>query len=414
MDRVDAVLVGAGMRGSETYGRYAERHGERLRIVALAEPRAEAREALGRRLGLPAGAQFADWRELFAGERRAPAAIIATSDHEHTGPALAALGRGHHVLLEKPIAPTPDECRAIVQAAEQGGLVLQIAHVLRYTAFYQEVARILESGQLGQLLTLDMKEHVAHWHMTHSYVRGKFRNRAMAAPIILAKCCHDLDLLLWLAGRAPQRVVSFGELSHYRPEHAPPGAPERCSDGCPVQEQCPHDALRFYLGPDDELARGWPWRDVSSDPSREARRRALETGRYGRCVYHCDNDVPDHQTLLVAFEKGLQATFTVQGHATHETRTIRVSGSEGELRGMLREGLIELSRHGSLEQEHIDLAGRELGHFGGDQGLLDHFTDVVARGATDEVRSSGRVSLASHLLGFAAERSRVEGRVIAL
>jgi predicted dehydrogenase len=414
MDRVDAVLVGAGLRGSETYGRYAERHGERLRIVALAEPRTEARDALARRLGLPAAAQFADWRELFAGERRAPAAIIATSDHEHTGPALAALERGHHVLLEKPIAPTPEECSAIVDAAEQAGRILKIAHVLRYTVFYREVARILESGRLGRLLTIDMKEHIAHWHMTHSYVRGKFRNRAMAAPIILAKCCHDLDLLLWLAGQAPQRVVSFGALSHYRPEHAPPGAPERCSDGCPVQEQCPHDALRFYLGPDDALARGWPWSDVSPDPSREARRRALETGRYGRCVYHCDNDVPDHQTLLVAFADGLQATFTVQGHATHETRTIRVSGSEGELRGLLREGRIELSRHGSLEQEQIDLAGREVGHFGGDQGLLDHFTDVVARGAIDEAHTSGRVSLASHMLGFAAERSRVEGRVIEL
>ena len=329
--------------------------------------------------------------------------------HEHF-----ALESGHHVLLEKPIAPTPEECHAIVLAAERARRILQIAHVLRYTAFYQEVARILESGRLGRLLTIDMKEHVAHWHMTHSYVRGKFRKREIAAPIILAKCCHDLDVLLWLAGQEPRRVVSFGELSHYRPEHAPPGAPERCSDGCPVQEQCPHDALRFYLGPDDALARSWPWRDVSADPSREARRRALETGRFGRCVYHCDNDVPDHQTVLVAFAGGLQATFAVQGHATHETRTIRVSGSEGELRGLLREGRIEVSRHGSLELEQLDLRGREVGHYGGDQGLLDHFTDVVAREAIDEARTSGRVSLASHVLGFAAERSRLDGRVIEL
>ena len=414
MAAVDALLIGAGNRGRNVYGRYAAAHPERLRIVAVAEPRAEAREALAREHGLAPGCQFADWRELFAGERRAAAAIVASGDHEHTGPALAALARGYHVLLEKPIAPTERECREVVTAAEKAGRILQIAHVLRYTAFYREVARMVASGRLGRLLTIDMKEHVAHWHMTHSYVRGKFRSRELAAPIILAKCCHDLDLLLWLAGARARRLVSFGELDHYRREQAPPGAPARCTDGCPVQESCPHDAVRFYLGPDDALATLWPWSDVSADPSREARRRALEGGRYGRCVYRCDNDVPDHQTLLVEFERGLQATFTVHGHATHETRTIRISGSEGELRGSLREGVIELHRHGQLESERWREPEGAGGHFGGDRGLLDHFTEIVARDDASESQTSGRIALASHLLGFAAERSRLAGKVVEL
>jgi predicted dehydrogenase len=250
--------------------------------------------------------------------------------------------------------------------------------------------------------------------MTHSYVRGKFRSRAVAAPIILAKCCHDLDLMAWLVAAMPLRVASFGRLSHYRPEAAPDGAPERCTDGCPVQARCVHDAVRFYLGPDDKLARSWPWADVSLDPSREARQRALEQGRYGRCVYHCDNDVPDHQTALIEFENGVQGTFTLQGHATHETRTLRISGSEGELRGLLREGAISVSRHGVLETEQHDLPAGEAGHFGGDTGLLDHFTDVVARDAAAEVRTSGRVSLISHVLGFAAETARADSRIVSI
>ena len=412
VEPVEAVLIGGGMRGRFSYARYAQARPERLRIVALAEPRADWRADLAARLGLPAARVFADWREWLAGERLGQAAIVATGDTEHTAPALAALERGCHVLLEKPMAPTPEECVRLVEAAEKAGRLLQVAHVLRYTSFYAQVAEILASGRIGRLLTVDLKEHIAHWHMTHSYVRGKFRNEAIAAPILLAKSCHDLDLLTWLVERPARRVVSFGSLVHYRPEHAPEGAPERCTGGCPVQAGCPHDAERFYLGADEKLARGWPWVDVSLDPSRQARRRALEQGRYGRCVYRCDNDVPDHQTVSVEFDGGVLATFTLHGHATHETRTIRLSGSEGELRGVLRDGVIEVTRHGALESQRFDLPASEAGHYGGDEGLLDHFTECVADGG--DARTSGRVSLASHLLGFAAERSRRERRIVEL
>ena len=237
----------------------------------------------------------------------------------------------------------------------------------------------------------------------------------MAAPLLLAKACHDLDLLVWFADRAPARVASFGSLLHFRAEGAPPGATERCTDGCPAQESCPHDAVRFYLAPDERLARHWPWSDVSPDPSREARRRGLETGPYGRCVYRCDNDAVDHQVLAVEFAGGLTATFTVHGTASEEKRAIRISGTRGELRGLLHDGVIEVSRHGALGCERIEVASAgPLGHFGGDEGLVAHFADVVARGAREEVRTSGRVSLESHLLGFAAERARETGQVVEL
>ncbi len=412
MATVEAVLVGGGNRGRFTYGGFARRHPDRLRIVALAEPVPDRREVVAKEHALSHDRVVGDWRELLERPALAPVAIIATGDTMHVEPALAALAAGYHVLLEKPIAPDPADCVRVVEAAERAGRMLQIGHVLRYTQFYNQVQQIVASGRLGEIVAIDMKEHVAHWHLTHSYVRGKFRNRRLAAPIVLAKTCHDLDLMAWLVGRPARRVASFGSLSHFRPEQAPKGAPARCTDGCPVQDSCPHDAVRFYLGPDDKLARLWPWTDLGLDPAREARRRALESGPYGVCVYHADNDVPDHQVLAIEFETGITATFTLQGLATHERRTIRVSGTKGELRGIFQEGLIEVTRHGSLEAEHESVEASLAGHGGGDDGLLSHFTDVVSRGAVGEVRASGRVSLESHLIGFAAEEARQGARVV--
>ncbi len=412
MTPIDAVLVGAGNRGRYTYGGYALANPDRLRIAAVAEPDPDRRRAVVEEHGVPADSVFDDWRALLDGPRRAPAAIVATGDTLHVEPALAALEAGYHVLLEKPIAPTAAECVRVVEAAERCRRLLQIGHVLRFTRFYQQVHQVLESGRLGQLVAIDMKEHVAHWHMTHSYVRRKFRSREIAAPILLAKCCHDLDLLAWFADEPARRIVSLGSLSHYRADRAPAGAPERCSDGCPVQATCPHDAVHFYVDPDPKLARIWPWTDVSPDPSREARQRALETGPYGRCVYHCDNDMNDHQVVNVEFESGLTASFTVQGLATEERRTIRITGSQGELRGVFQDGVIEVSKHGSFEVERFEVSATALDHYGGDPGLLDHFTDVLAREAYTESRTSGRISLESHLLGFAAERAREEVRVV--
>ncbi|MFI5316488.1 MAG: Gfo/Idh/MocA family protein [Myxococcota bacterium] len=408
---VSAVLVGAGNRGRYVFGRYALRSPERLRIAALAEPREGPRRETAAEHGLTREQIFSDWRELFAARPAAQVAIIATGDTAHVDPTLEALGGGYHVLLEKPMAVDAADCLRLVDAADRADRILQIGHVLRYMPFYARVQEIAASGRLGALQLIDLREHVAYWHMAHSYVRGKFRNRALAAPFILAKSCHDLDLLAWLAAGPSAQLSSFGSLGAYTPARAPAGAPPRCSAACPVQAGCPWDAERFYLGPEDGAARHWPWSDLSADPSREARRRALAASDYGRCVFHCDNDVVDHQVVSVAFESGLIGTLGVHGCASDERRTVRISGSEGELRGVMQTGLIEVSRHGDPRLETIQIPA-SLGHAPGDRGLLDHFCDIVARNAPGEVRASGRVALESHLLGFAAERARLESRVV--
>jgi predicted dehydrogenase len=378
----------------------------------VAEPDAARREAMARDHGLGAGALFRDWRELLERPPLAEAAVIATSDTLHVEPALAAFARGYHVLLEKPIAPQPEDCQRVIAAAEKAGRILQIGHVLRFAAFYRRVQEIVAGGRLGRLLQIALAEHVGAWHMAHSFVRGRFRNRAVAAPILLAKSCHDLDLLLWLAQDRPARVACFGRLSGYRAERAPRGAPERCTQGCPAQESCAHDAVRFYLGPDERVASVWPWSDVSPDPSREARRRALEISPYGRCIYRCDNDALDHQLVAVEFEGGLTASFSLHGHAVHESRVLRLTGEEGELRGVLERGEIEVTRKGSLAAEREQLDGSALGHFGGDAGLVAHFAGLVRRGAVEEALAPAREALEGHLLGFAAERAREQACVV--
>jgi len=411
---LEVVLVGCGLRGRGVYGGFALRHPDRMRVVALAEPDPVRRQRTGDEHGVAEELRFSHWSELFDRPRLAPAAIVATPDHEHVDPALRALGAGYHVLLEKPIAPDPDGCLRVVEAAERNGRILQVGHVLRFAPFYERVFEMVRGGELGEIVHLELAERVAAWHFAHSFVRGKFRNRRTAAPFVVAKCCHDLDLLVWLAGRTPERVASFGGLGHFASASAPPGSPERCTDGCPAQPGCPHDAVEFYLGVGDELGGIWPWSDLSPDPGRDARRRALERGPYGRCVYRCDNDQPDHQVVAVEFAGGLTGSFSVQGLAAEEERTLRITGSRGELRGRLTSGSLELRRAGSLAVHREEHPGSPIGHFGGDEGLCHHFCDSVSRGAGAGDRASGRVALEGHLLGYAAERARDRGGVVEL
>jgi predicted dehydrogenase len=405
---LEVAIVGAGQRGAHVFGAYARAHPDRMRVVAVAEPIAERRERMARAHGLDPGRSFADWRELFARPQLAAAAIVATADDEHAAPALAALERGYHLLLEKPMAMTLAGCRAIVETAERRERILQIGHVLRYTPFYAAVHRVVAGGRLGQVQTLSLSEHVAHWHFAHSYVRGKWRSRARAAPLVLAKSCHDLDLMHWFAGRRCLRVASFGALVHYRPENAPPGAPARCTDGCPAEPDCPHSAPRFYAR---DLA-SWPWSDVAARPDAAERLAALADGPYGVCVYRAGNDQPDRQTALFEFEGGVQGTLVVDGFSSRPERALRVQGTRAELRGVFERAELELLHYGRVEPERIPIDAARSGHGGGDEGLLDHFTDVASRDATGEVLASGRSALESHRMGFAAERARVEGRVV--
>ncbi|MEA3310107.1 MAG: Gfo/Idh/MocA family oxidoreductase, partial [Chloroflexota bacterium] len=341
---ITAVLAGAGNRGAEAYGRYAQQHPAELQFVAVAEPHPQRRERFAQTHDIPAARQFTTWEELFAAGKIADVAFITTQDQMHVAPTLTALELGYDILLEKPMAPTLAENVRLVQAAESAGRLLQIGHVLRYTTFFSKLHEIIKSGRLGKIISVEHRENVSYWHMAHSFVRGNWRNRKLSSPMILAKCCHDLDILYWNLGPCAE-LNSFGSLLHYRAENAPKGAPERCTDGCPVADECPWNAINLYqkklplqqhLTAPEKIANyyGWPISVITEDYTPEGIRHALETGPYGRCVYHCDNDVVDNQIVNLQMESGATVALFMQGHSHREGRTMRYDGTRATLRGI--------------------------------------------------------------------------------
>lgn len=402
---ITAVLCGAGLRGTDAYGPYALAHPDELRFVAVAEPDPVRRSRFAAQHGIPEERQYASWEALLSAGKLADSCLVMTQDQMHREPAIAALSQGYDVLLEKPMAHNLADCVALVQAAEHHGRLLQICHVLRYTPFFMKLNEILQSGRLGDIITVEHRENVVFWHMAHSFVRGNWGNTERSSPMILAKCCHDLDVLFWNMGRV-QRLHSFGSLKHYRQENAPSGATARCTDGCPVADDCPWDARRLYLNMNLTF---WPVTALGTDLSYESRLHALQTGPYGRCVYHCDNDVVDHQVVSMETEQGSTVTLIMHGHSHDENRSMRYDGTRASLRGFFSQhGMgLDINDHLTGRRESIEIPMQASGHGGGDFGIMRSFVQAMHGDAV--ALTTARESLESHLLAFAAEESRLSG-----
>lgn len=409
MKPITAVVLGAGSRGT-IYASYAKEHPEELRIVAIAEPRRDRLDSLAEGVGVPVENRFTDWKELLARPRMADCAFVCTLDDDHTEPALKAMELGYHLLLEKPMSNTEEECRAIVEASRRTKRTLAVCHVLRYTPFYMTIKALLDRGEIGEVTTIDQIENVGYWHQAHSFVRGNWRTTRETSPMILQKSCHDMDIILWLMGKNCLRVQSFGSLRHFNAENAPAGAPDRCLDGCPHAETCPYYAPKLYM---DMNRTGWPIDVITTDLSLEGRRKALEEGPYGRCVYHCDNDVVDRQVVNLEFEDGAVATFTMTGLSADFSRQLKIFGTRGQIEADMGTKTIVLQRFGEEKKViPLDMGNETSGHGGGDYGIMRDFLQVLRDGG--ESRSSAAVSLQSHLICFAAERSRRDHVVVEL
>ena len=407
MDPVTAVVLGAGSRGS-IYAGYAKAHPEELKIIAVAEPRADRRNILADSLDIPESGRFASWQELLAQPRMADCAFICTLDDDHTEPAVRAMELGYHLLLEKPMSNTEEECRLIVDTAEKTGRKLAVCHVLRYTPFYMTLKRLIAQGDIGEVTTINQIENVGYWHQAHSFVRGNWRTVRETSPMILQKSCHEMDIILWLMGKDCRRVQSFGSLRHFTPDHAPEGAPARCLDGCPHAESCPYYAPALYM---DMNRTGWPVNVITMDLSEEGRRKALQEGPYGRCVYHCDNDVVDRQVVNLEFEGGAVATFTMTAFSADFSRQLKIFGTKGQITADMGTGEIVLHRFGQEKcTVPMDAGMERSGHGGGDYGIMQDFLRIIRQGG--ESKTSAAVSLQSHLICFAAERSRKDQIVV--
>ena len=418
MKQITVAIAGCGSRGQDTYAACQERFSDRMKIVAAADIRPEKLAQMKETYGLTDAQCYASAEEMLQQEKLADVMFICTPDRMHYTEAVAALNRGYHLLLEKPISPVAEECTEIAALAEEKGLHVLVCHVLRYTVFYQKLKELIDSGVIGETVSIQAIEKVAHWHQAHSFVRGNWRNAALSSPMILQKCCHDMDILLWLAGRRCERVSSFGSLRHFTAENAPAGAPGRCTDGCPAADTCPYNAERFYLGKVAEGNLDWPVNVLSPNPSMETITEALKTGPYGRCVYRCDNDVVDHQVVNLELEGGLTINFTMCAFTKGGGRNIRIMGTHGEINASMDHQTISVRPYVGEDQE-LDLAAVTndfTGHGGGDPRLVDDFLHLVAGEEFNDVAltSVGR-SVESHLVALAAEESRKNhGKVIEL
>ncbi len=411
--KITMVIAGLGGRGHDIYGAYAKEHPDEVQIVAVADPRPERLALAQAEWNIPAERCFATAEELFALPRMANAAVIATQDRQHVAHAEAAMKAGYHLLLEKPVAVDMEGCLAVLRMAKQYHRHVVVCHVLRYTPFYNTLKRIIDEGRIGEVVSIQAMEHIGYWHFAHSYVRGNWRRAEDTSPMILAKCCHDMDILLWLSGKRARFVSSYGGNFLFRADKAPQGAAERCWD-CPVRAGCPYDAVRYYLESGHTSVRAgrvnWPINVLDAHPTPESIERALRTGPYGRCVYHCDNNVADHQVVNISLDGGATINFTACAFTERCYRTIKVMGTRGCV-----EGNMDLSRLTWYDffdhKEEIDLHvtdGSMAGHGGGDAVMMKEFIDLLASGRDDEMESSIERSIESHLVALLAERSRLE------
>ena len=410
------AILGTGQRGM-TYGRESVRTGEAV-VTALAEPREGRRLIAAAEFGVAADRAVADWRELAARpDLEVDAVVVSTPDRQHTEPALAFLARGLPLLLEKPMAPTPEEARSIADAAEQASVMVCVAHVLRYSAYTEAVKAVLDSGALGDVVNVEHLEPVGWWHHAHSFVRGNWRREDESNPMLMAKCCHDVDWLSYIVDRPARRVSSFGSLTHFTAANKPAGAAARCLD-CSVERQCPYSARRIYLERvPDHSARIWPLSILAERVDEEAITAALRDGPYGRCVYDCDNDVVDHQVVNIEYEGGVTASLTMTAFTPMTFRKTRIFGTHGMLEGDgYSLSVFDFLTGNTTSTQVIDPTDPEAGegHLGADAALTRSFLAAVRDQDPSRILTSPRESLHTHEIVWAAERSRRLGTLESL
>ncbi len=405
---IKLLICGAGSRGRQIYGRYALERPDKATVVAVADPLPQRREALAQEHNIPPEQVFSDWRQALAAPQTAQVAVVATNDRDHEEPAIGFLEAGYHLLLEKPMAPTIEGCRAIVEAAERASGMSAVCHVLRYTDYFRKFKSLLP--QVGQPITVRHLEPVNYWHFAHSFVRGNWRNSEETSPFILAKSCHDMDILLYLLEREPVTLQSVGALTHFREENAPTGSSQRCWD-CSVEKECPYSARRFYLELLRSGNRSWPVDVLVDEVTEESVSQALQTGPYGRCVYHCDNDVCDHQVVQLQFEGGLTASFTATAFTDKRNRETEVLGTHGSLSG---DGQTIRVRNFLTREDTLVKVESQGAHLGGDEAMLEEFLDAIASNRPERISTSPTVSLQSHLMALRAEEARLSRETVFL
>jgi predicted dehydrogenase len=405
--KITAALIGAGGRGQFSYAPYALQNPNEIEFVAVAEPRDFLRKEFVNAHHIHKERAFESWEKMLKCDQMADCLLICTQDTMHVEPALLAIKKGYkYILLEKPIDPDLEQCKKLATDARENDVNIQICHSLRYTPYFRKLKDVLDSNIIGDIVNIINTEGVGFFHYAHSYVRGDWANTNDSSPMILAKCCHDMDIILYLTGKNCRSISSYGKLSHFTLKNAPEGSTARCTDNCKVKETCPYNAERIYTKFDD-------FKKLACEKEGFSElNQALQVGRYGKCVYRCDNNAVDHQTVNMLFENDLSVVLTMSAFSHKIGRTIRIMGTMGEIIGDVENSVIEVHRFASNQSDKIEVQHSTAGHHGADEIMMQDFVDLVTT-KTGNASSIG-ISIQSHAMCHAAEVSRHEKRTVEL
>jgi len=407
---IKIASIGLGSRGQVYMGGFS-RHKD-VAFTALCDIRPVMLEHAGKKH--PDARQFGLDERFFAAGKLADWLIIATPDNCHYAHAKQALELGYNLICEKPVTANPAELDELCALAKSTNAIVLVCHVLRYAPFYSAVKQVIDSGALGEIVNITHEENVGYWHYAHSYVRGNWRNTTTAAPFLMAKCCHDFDLLHWLAGGiACEQVSAYGALTHFTRENMPEGAATHCLQNCPHVKTCIYSVERLYLKKLTPLfwgkgvAAGLP-----KAPDKEELRRILSNGQYGRCVYQSDNTVCDHHSVAMKFAGDMTATLSVSAFSFGFTRRTRIQGTKGELYGRDHAMRIHLHRLGRLPKiMRVPRGNLFSGHGGADQAFCDAAHEVMRGKPVDpENMTTIEQTRLTHRIVYAALESIETGK----
>ena len=403
--QVTAVVIGAGNRG-RLYAQYAKKYPKHFKIVGVSDILESRRLDMAQKHDIPQEHRFGHYREVFTQPKFADVAIISTPDDKHFEPCIKALELGYDVLLEKPVAQTEEECLKILEASKKSGRIVAVCHVLRYAPYFVALKKVVDSGAIGELVNVQHYEPVRFAHMAHSFVRGNWRSEKQTTPMIIAKSCHDLDIMRWIIGRPCKTIAADGSLFLFKKENTPKGAPFRCTDGCPHQDKCPYSAIDIYVKRKLHLGVF----DLKDKKDENEIMEKLKTTGYGRCVYQCDNDQPDHYVAEMTFEDGKTASFSMDAFTPLSGRRTRIMGTMGFIEGDMKQFTLWDFKSGKSMVWEMTVEDVEeykgSGHGGGDYALVRDFIEAVALQDHNKLSSSIDASIESHVMGFAAEKSR--------
>ena len=404
--QVSIVAIGAGNRTNK-YLEYVKQHPDKAKLVGVVELNEIRRNKIAEKFCLEPSACFTDYHDFFRSSLKVDAVMICTPENMHYEPCMMAIEAGYHVLLEKPIAQTPEECIAIGEAARRKNVIVTVCHVLRYHPYFMKLKELACSGELGNIISINHRTAVGVDRAAHSFVRGPWRKESETNPMLISKCCHDIDFLLWLTKTRCRKLTSFGSLRWFKSTNAPEGSAHRCID-CQVESQCPFSAVDLY-----RIRRDWIANfDVPQGKNiDEVIEEELEQGLYGRCIYHCDNDVVDHQIVSMEMESEVTINFSMDIFTLEDHRATQICLTEGEIEG--DETQIKVRRFRGGEETIYDFSDikHKPFHAGADLDLMADFIEAIQTEGK-YLRTSIDLSVERHRICFEAERSRKEKRTI--